>query len=75
MFSFYTATKSQTSQSWGSLIYGSDEQIVNNKLNDEELLLLFHKVQLSKLTQKEKEHIYITIDALIRDFNAKKAYA
>tara|TARA_B110000908_G_scaffold87042_1_gene103982 strand:- start:994 stop:1152 length:159 start_codon:yes stop_codon:yes gene_type:complete len=31
--------------------------------------------QVSKLTQKEKEHIYITIDALIRDFNAKKAYA
>ncbi|WP_159090851.1 helix-turn-helix domain-containing protein [Aquimarina aquimarini] len=29
-----------------SLIYGSDEQIVNNKLNDEELLQLFHKVQL-----------------------------
>lgn len=29
-----------------ALIYGSDEQIVNNKLNDEELLLLFHKAQL-----------------------------
>ena len=28
-----------------SLIYGSDEQIVNNKLNDEELLQLFNKVQ------------------------------
>jgi len=32
-------------------------------------------VMISKLTPKEKEHIYITIDALIRDFNAKKAYA
>jgi transcriptional regulator with XRE-family HTH domain len=31
--------------------------------------------QVSKLDTKEKEHIYITIDALIRDFNAKKAYA
>jgi len=31
-------------------------------------------VMISKLTPKEKEHIYITIDALIRDFNAKKAY-
>ena len=31
--------------------------------------------QVSKLTPKEKEHIYITTDALIRDFNAKKAYA
>lgn len=29
-----------------SLIYGSDEQIVSNKLNDEELLQLFSKVQL-----------------------------
>ena len=28
-----------------SLIYGSDEQIVNNKLNDAELLQLFNKVQ------------------------------
>lgn len=28
-----------------SLIYGSDEQIINNKLNDEELLQLFNKVQ------------------------------
>lgn len=28
-----------------SLIYGSDEQIVSNKLNDEELLQLFNKVQ------------------------------
>ncbi len=31
-------------------------------------------VMISKLIPKEKEHIYITIDALIRDFNAKKAY-
>ncbi|MBS9464400.1 helix-turn-helix transcriptional regulator [Flagellimonas sp. 389] len=29
-----------------SLIYGSNEQIVNSKLNDEELLQLFSKVQL-----------------------------
>ena len=28
-----------------ALIYGSNEQIVNNKLNDTELLLLFNKVQ------------------------------
>lgn len=28
-----------------ALIYGSDEQIVNNKLNDAELLQLFNKVQ------------------------------
>jgi len=30
---------------------------------------------INKLAPNEKEHIYITIDALIRDFNAKKAYA
>ena len=30
---------------------------------------------INKLSDNEKEHIYITIDALIRDFNAKKAYA
>jgi hypothetical protein len=29
----------------------------------------------SKLNDKEKEHIYVTIDALVRDFNAKKAYS
>lgn len=28
-----------------TLIYGSDEQIIKNKLNDKELLQLFHKVQ------------------------------
>jgi len=28
-----------------ALIYGSDEQIVSNKIKDEELLLLSHKVQ------------------------------
>ena len=29
-----------------TLIYGSDEQIINSKLNDAELLQLFNKVQL-----------------------------
>jgi transcriptional regulator with XRE-family HTH domain len=28
-----------------ALIYGSNEQIVTNKINDNELLLLFHKIQ------------------------------
>ena len=31
-----------------ALIYGSNEQRVSNKLNDEELLLLFNKVQQLK---------------------------
>lgn len=29
-----------------SLIYGSDEQIIHDKINDPELIQLFHKVQL-----------------------------
>jgi RecJ-like exonuclease len=29
-----------------SLIFGSDKQIINDKINDPELLQLFHKVQL-----------------------------
>ena len=31
--------------------------------------------EVTKLTDNEKNHIYITLDALIRDFKAKKAYA
>ena len=37
---------------------------------------LLKRIELvSKLNDKEKEHIYVTIDALVRDFNAKKAYS
>lgn len=45
-----------------ALIYGSDEQIVNNKLNDEELLLLFHKTQ-----QLSHEDI-ASVKAMLRAF-------
>lgn len=31
-----------------ALIYGSNEQIANNKINDDELLQLFHKIQFLK---------------------------
>jgi transcriptional regulator with XRE-family HTH domain len=30
--------------------------------------------EVTKLNDKEKDHIYITLDALIRDFKNKKAY-
>ena len=37
---------------------------------------LLKRIELvSKLNSKEKKHIYVTIDALVRDFNAKKAYS
>lgn len=37
---------------------------------------LLKRIELvSKLSDKEKEHIYVTIDALVRDFNAKKTYS
>jgi hypothetical protein len=30
---------------------------------------------ISKLSNEDKNHIYILLDALIRDFKAKKAYS
>ena len=31
--------------------------------------------EVTKLADKDRDHIYITLDALIRDFKNKKAYA
>ena len=31
--------------------------------------------EVAKLSDKDKEHIFITLDAMIRDFKNKKAYA
>ena len=31
--------------------------------------------EASKLSQKDREHIFVTIDALIRDFKNKQAYS
>ncbi len=31
--------------------------------------------EISKLSEENKEHIFVTIDALIRDFKNKQAYA
>ena len=49
-----------------SLIYGSNEQIVNNKLNDEELLQLFNKVQ-----QLSDENI-TSVKAMLKAFVFQK---
>jgi len=44
-----------------------DTQLDNDMLN---------RIQeASKFSEKEKQHILITLDALIRDFKAKQAYA
>ena len=31
--------------------------------------------EVSKLTEKDKEHIFVTLDAMIRDFKNKQAYS
>jgi len=31
--------------------------------------------EITKLSDKDKDYIYVTLDALIRDFKNKKAYA
>jgi len=57
-----------------SLNVSLDYLVGNTDLElDTELLKRIELV--SKLDDKEKEHIYVTIDALVRDFNAKKAYS
>lgn len=57
-----------------SLKVSLDYLVGNTDLElDTELLKRIELV--SKLNDKEKEHIYVTIDALVRDFNAKKAYS
>lgn len=49
-----------------ALIYGTDEQIVNNKLSDTELLLLFNKVQ-----QLDDENI-TSVKAMLKAFVFQK---
>ena len=46
-----------------SLIYGSNEQIVNNKLNDEELLQLFYKAQ--QLSNEDIKSIKAMLKAFV----------
>ncbi|WP_034045364.1 helix-turn-helix domain-containing protein [Wocania ichthyoenteri] len=49
-----------------ALIYGSNEQIINNKLNDEELLLLFHK------TQQLSDEDIASVKAMLKAFVFQK---
>jgi transcriptional regulator with XRE-family HTH domain len=46
-----------------SLIYGSDEQIINDKINDPELLKLFHKVQL--LNEENMKSVKAMLNAFV----------
>ena len=48
------------------LVYGSNEQIINNKIKDEELLQLFNKVQ-----QLNKEDV-ISVKAMLNAFVFQK---
>lgn len=46
-----------------ALIYGSNEQIVTNKINDDELLQLFHKIQY--LNQEDINSIKTMLKAFV----------
>lgn len=46
-----------------ALIYGSNEQIINNKINDDELLQLFHKIQY--LNQEDINSIKTMLKAFV----------
>ncbi|MFK7031820.1 hypothetical protein, partial [Flavobacterium oreochromis] len=46
-----------------ALIYGSNEQIINNKINDDELLQLFHKIQ--HLNQEEISSVKTMLKAFV----------
>jgi hypothetical protein len=56
-----------------SLIYGSDEQIVNNKLNDAELLQLFNKVQ--QLSNEDISSVKAMLKAFVFQKDLQKQLA
>jgi len=56
-----------------SLIYGSDEQIANNKLNDEELLQLFNKVQ--QLSDEDVTSVKAMLKAFVFQKDIQKQLA
>nr|WP_250149326.1 hypothetical protein [Flagellimonas sp. 389] len=56
-----------------SLIYGSDEQIINNKLNDEELLQLFNKVQ--QLSDEDVTSVKAMLKAFVFQKDIQKQLA
>ncbi len=56
-----------------ALIYGSDEQIINNKLNDEELLQLFNKVQ--QLSDEDISSVKAMLKAFVFQKDLQKQLA
>lgn len=56
-----------------TLIYGSNEQIINNKINDDELLQLFHKIQY--LNQEEVNSIKTMLKAFVFQKDIQKQFS
>lgn len=56
-----------------TLVYGSDEQIINNRIKDEELLLLFNKVQL--LNNEDISSVKAMLKAFVFQKEIKKQFA
>ena len=56
-----------------ALIYGSNEQIINNKINDDELLQLFHKIQY--LNQEEINSIKTILKAFVFQKDIQKQFS
>lgn len=56
-----------------ALIYGSNEQIINNKINDDELLQLFHKIQY--LNQEEINSIKTMLKAFVFQKDIQKQFS
>jgi len=56
-----------------ALIYGSNEQIINNKINDDELLQLFHKIQY--LNQEDLNSIKTMLKAFVFQKDIQKQFS
>jgi transcriptional regulator with XRE-family HTH domain len=51
------------------------DYLVGNTDTELDKAMLNRVQEINRLTEDNKEHIYVTLDALIRDFKNKQAYA
>lgn len=51
------------------------DYLVGNTDTELDKAMLNRVQEINKLSEDNKEHIYVTLDALIRDFKNKQAYA
>ncbi len=51
------------------------DYLVGNMDTELDKAMLNRVQEINKLSEDNKEHIYVTLDALIRDFKNKQAYA